>query len=108
MLGGQVAVVEERGDATGGEAAELDEGLGDIRARRDAAISVKGVPELRVISSDDGSQQTIAGCRARIELEAAPGAEAVGTGSAAAAAPQVQIVGANTAAIFTQVSVPGI
>ena len=73
----QVRIGEERNDPSGGQTAELDEGLIDVRVGGDAAGSVRAGIAVDFVANI-GAQQAVRGGRAGIEVEAAAGAEADG------------------------------
>ena len=64
-------------DATGGEAAELDEALFDLRVGADGPLLAEaGAGIAGDLVADIGAQQAISGGRAVVDVQAAAGAEA--------------------------------
>ena len=113
VTGREVAVREERSDATSGEATELDECLSDVRGRGDRAeaaeahdapssvwFTAAGVVSADAagdLEADEGAEQAVSRCRASVELDTATSAEADGILRRGRAA-QRRGIGANTAA----------
>jgi hypothetical protein len=85
VTGREIAVREERGHATGGQAAELDERLSDVGARstNDAGVTAGEVAEGRTgragdLEADEGAQGAVGGLRASVGLDTTTSAEADG------------------------------